>query len=178
MNRNWRWYFFPGWNSFKLFFLRKIGLIYSSIVWRYSSSVCPSVHSKQSCPKVDWHSPQLKQGDSCFNHYCIGWYHAVFQCLTQCPQARLYCSRMPYGAVLYIFIYADCICSPFFKMLIPALTSLPCFVWHSGHSQLRTARSFTSGFLYPQQLQVWLLGYIVGTLMMSFPYHAALYLSM
>ena len=84
---------------------------------------------------------------------------------------------MPYGAVLYIFIYADCICSPFFKMLIPALTSLSCFVWHSGHSQLRTARFFTSGFLYPQQLQVWLLGYIVGTLMMSFPYHAALYSS-
>lgn len=23
----------------------------------------------------------------------------VFQCLTQCPQARLHCSRMPYGAV-------------------------------------------------------------------------------
>ena len=29
-------------------------------------------------------------------------YHAVLQCLTQCPQARLYCSRMPYGAVLYL----------------------------------------------------------------------------
>ena len=24
----------------------------------------------------------------------------VLQCLTQCPQARLYCFRMPYGAVL------------------------------------------------------------------------------
>ena len=52
-----------------------------------------------------WHSPQLKQGDSCFNHYCIVWYHSVSQCLTQCPQARLYCSRMPYGAVLYILCW-------------------------------------------------------------------------
>ena len=54
---------------------------------------------------VCWHSPQLKQGDSCFNHYCIGWYHSVSQCLTQCPQARLYCSRMPYGAVLYVLYW-------------------------------------------------------------------------
>ena len=50
---------------------------------------------------VFWHSPQLKQGDSCFDHYCTGSYLAILQCLTQCPQARLYCSRMPYGAVLY-----------------------------------------------------------------------------
>ena len=34
-----------------------------------------------------WHSPQLKQGDSCFFHYCIGKYLTILQCLTQCPQA-------------------------------------------------------------------------------------------
>ena len=34
-----------------------------------------------------WHSPQLKQGDSCFFHHCIDEYLTVLQCLTQCPQA-------------------------------------------------------------------------------------------
>ena len=33
------------------------------------------------------------------------------------------------------------------------------------------------GFWQPQQLQVWLLGYIVGTLQISFPYQTALYSS-
>ena len=32
-------------------------------------------------------SNQLKQGDSCFFHYCIDKYLTVLQCLTQCPQA-------------------------------------------------------------------------------------------
>ena len=58
-----------------------------------------------------------------------------------------------------------------------ALVSLLCMVWQSGHSHTRTARFFTSGFLYPQQEQVWLLGYIVGTLIRSFLYQADLYLS-
>lgn len=53
-----------------------------------------------------------------------------------------------------IYIYADCICSPLVKMFILALVSLLCMVWHSGHSHTRTARFFTSGFLYPQQEQV------------------------
>ena len=77
-----------------------------------------------------------------------------------------------------IYVYADCICNPLFKMFMPALVSLLCFVWHSGHSQFRTARFFTSGFLYPQQEQVWELGYVVGIRMMSLPYHMALYSSM
>ena len=38
-------------------------------------------------------------------------------------------------------------------------------------------RFFTSGFRQPQKLQVWLLGYIVGTLRISFPYQIALYSS-
>ena len=126
---------------------------------------------------ASWHSPQLKQGDSCFNHYCIGWYHSVSQCLTQCLQARLYCSRMPYGAVC-IYIYADCICSPLFMMFSPALISLSCTAWQARHFQRRTVRFFTSGFLYPQHEHVWLLGYMVGTLMISFPYQEALYSSM
>ena len=58
-----------------------------------------------------------------------------------------------------------------------ALVSLSCIVWHPGHSHLRTARFFTNGFLYPQQEHVWLLGQNVGTLMMPFPYHAALYIN-
>ena len=62
-------------------------------------------------------------------------------------------------------------------MLILALVSLSCFVWHSGHSHLRIARFFTSGFLNPQQEHVWLLGYIVGTFTMSFPYQTDLYVS-
>ena len=37
--------------------------------------------------EVTWHSPQLKQGDSCFFHHCIDEYLTVLQCLTQCPQA-------------------------------------------------------------------------------------------
>ena len=53
-----------------------------------------------------------------------------------------------------IYIYADCICSPLVKIFILALVSLLCMVWHSGHSHTRTARFFTSGFLYPQQEQV------------------------
>ena len=61
-----------------------------------------------------WHFPQLKQGDSCFYHYCIGEYLTVLQCLTQCPQAGLYCSRMPYGTVFCLYAY--CICSPFFRI--------------------------------------------------------------
>ena len=83
---------------------------------------------------------------------------------------------MPYGAVIYT--YADCICNPLFKIFIPALVSRLCFVLHSGHSQLRIARFFTSGFLYPQQEQVWELGYMAGIRMMSLPYHIALYSSM
>ena len=66
---------------------------------------------------IAWHSPQLKQEDSCFNYYCIGWYPVIFQCLTQCPQARLYCSHMPYGVVLFLFmltafkiLYSKCLC--------------------------------------------------------------------
>ena len=50
-------------------------------------------------------------------------------------------------------------------------------VWHAGHSHFRTARFFTNGFLYPQQLHVWLLGYIVGTFITDEPYHSALYSS-
>ena len=37
--------------------------------------------------RVYWHSPKLKQGDSCFFHHCIGKYLTVLQCLTRCPQA-------------------------------------------------------------------------------------------
>jgi hypothetical protein len=55
---------------------------------------------------------------------------------------------MPYGAVLYI--YADCMSNPLFKILMLALVSLSCFVWHPGHSHLRMARFLTRGFLYPQ----------------------------
>ncbi len=43
--------------------------------------------------------------------------------------------------------------------------------------QIRMHRFFTSGFRQPQKLQVWLLGYIVGTLRISFPYQIALYSS-
>ena len=43
-----------------------------------------------------------------------------------------------------IFIYADRICSPFFKMFLLALISMSCTVWQSGHSHIRTARFFTS----------------------------------
>ena len=56
--------------------------------------------------------------------------------------------------VQFYVVYADCICSPLFKILILALVSLLCFVPHSGHIQLRIARFFTSGFLYPQAEQV------------------------
>ena len=60
-------------------------------------------------------------------------------------------------------------------MLILALMSRLCWAPQFGHSQSRTARFLTRGFLYPQQLQVCELGYIVGTLIMLLPYHAALY---
>lgn len=50
-------------------------------------------------------------------------------------------------------------------------------VWQLWHSHIRTARFFTSGFLNPQQEQVWLLGYMVGTFITSFPYHLDLYTS-
>ena len=76
-----------------------------------------------------------------------------------------------------VCIYADCISSPLFRIFIPALVSRLCFVWHSGHSHSRTARFFTSGFLYPQHEQVWELGYMVGIRMIVLPYHAALYSS-
>ena len=49
-----------------------------------------------------WHSPQLKQGDSCFFHYCIGEYPTVLQCLHSVHKLCLSCSRMPYGTV-FIF---------------------------------------------------------------------------
>ena len=62
-------------------------------------------------------------------------------------------------------------------MFMLALVSLLCTVWQFGHFHVRTAKFFTSGFLYPQQEQVWLLGYVVGTFIMSFPYQAALYIS-
>ena len=81
-----------------------------------------------------------------------------------------YALRCSSYVLLFYVYYADCICSPLFSMLILALVSLSCFVWHSGHSHLRIARFFTSGFLNPQQEHVWLLGYIVGTFTMSFPY--------
>ena len=44
------------------------------------------IHHIQDTDRI-WHSPQLKQGDSCFYHYCIDEYFTVLQCLTQCPQA-------------------------------------------------------------------------------------------
>ena len=74
-----------------------------------------------------WHSPYLKKGDSCFNHYCIVWYHVVLQCLTQCPQARLYCFRMPYGAVLFMLMLTA------FAVLCLKYLCLrwyPCYVWY------------------------------------------------
>ena len=88
-----------------------------------------------------------------------------------------YALRCSSYVLLFYVYYADCICSPLFSMLILALVSLSCFVWHSGHSHLRIARFFTSGFLNPQQEHVWLLGYIVGTFTMSFPYQTDLYVS-
>ena len=41
-----------------------------------------------------------------------------------------------------VFIYADCICSPLFKMLLLALVSLLCNVWQSGHSHIRILIKF------------------------------------
>ena len=144
---------------------KRFSLVFHYRVWKRSS-----VFETQT-----WHSPQLKQGDSCFYHYCIGKYLTVLQCLTQCPHAGLYCSRMPYGTVFCLYAY--CICSPFFRILMPAFISRSWTTWHSGHSQIRIRRFFTRGFWQPQQLQVWLLGYIVDTLQISFPYQTALYSS-
>lgn len=64
-----------------------------------------------------WHSPQLKQGDSCFSHYCIGKHLTVLQCLTQCPQAIFI--LFPYALRYSFYLYADCICSPFFRIINP-----------------------------------------------------------
>ena len=62
-------------------------------------------------------------------------------------------------------------------MLMLALQSRLCLVWHTGHTQFLTDRFFTIGFWYPHSEHVWELGYIVGTLITSFPYHVALYWS-
>ena len=82
---------------------------------------------------------------------------------------------MPCGTVFYL--HADCICSPFFRILMPAFVSRLWTAWQIGHSQIRMRRFFTSGFRQPQKLQVWLLGYMVGTLRSSLPYQTALYSS-
>ena len=96
-------------------------------------------------PCVRWHSPQLKQGDSCFSHYCIGKHLTVLQCLTQCPQAIFI--LFPYALRYSFYLYADCICSPFFRILILAFVSRSWTAWHLGHSQIRMPRFFIRGFL-------------------------------
>ena len=85
------------------------------------------IATKNGCRQSTWHSPQLKQGDSCFNHYGIVWYHAVSQYLTQCPQARLYCFRMPYGAVFYRLM-PTAFAVLYLKYL--CLHWYPCYVWY------------------------------------------------
>ena len=95
--------------------------------------------------RSNWHSPQLKQGDSCFSHYCIGKHLTVLQCLTQCPQAIFI--LFPYALRYSFYLYADCICSPFFRILILAFVSRSWTAWHLGHSQIRMPRFFIRGFL-------------------------------
>lgn len=56
--------------------------------------------------------------------------------------------------VQFMYLYADCICSPLFKIFMLALVSRLCTAWQIGHSHTRIARFFTSGFLYPQQEHV------------------------
>ena len=57
-----------------------------------------------------WHPLQLKQENSCISHCCIGWCLRVSQCLTQCPQASLYGSRMLYSAVVFMLTTAATLC--------------------------------------------------------------------
>ena len=80
----------------------------------------------------------------------------------------LSCSRMPYGTAFHL--YADCICSPFFQYVnacirIPVMNRVTFWALPDTNAQI-----FHQGFRQPQKLQVWLLGYIVGTLRISFPY--------
>ena len=49
-------------------------------------------------------------------------------------------------AVQFSYLYADCSCSPFFKILMPAFVSRLWTAWQIGHSQIRMRRFFTSGF--------------------------------
>ena len=106
-------------------FLLLSGRIYIRFCFTLIRCIYRQITSRNS--RFFWHSPQLKQGDSCFNHYCIVWYHAVSQCLTQCPQARLYCFRMPYGAVLFMLMLTA------FAVLCLKYLCLrwyPCYVWY------------------------------------------------
>ena len=99
---------------------------------RFSCNFFKNIH-----PLFIWHSPQLKQGDSCFNHYCIGWYHSISQCLTQCPQARLYCSRMPYGAVHMFYCFMFTMLTAF-AILYSVCWYLRWYPYHALHGTLDT----------------------------------------
>ena len=114
---------------------KRFSLVFHYRVWKRSS-----VFETQT-----WHSPQLKQGDSCFFHHCIDEYLTVLQCLTQCPQAIFI--LFPYALRYSFYLYADCICSPFFRILILAFVSRSWTAWHLGHSQIRMPRFFIRGFL-------------------------------
>ena len=52
-------------------------------------------------------------------------------------------------AVQFSYLYADCSCSPFFKILMPAFVSRSWTAWQPGHSQIRMRR-----FITPQKQQV------------------------
>ena len=95
--------------------------------------------------EVTWHSPQLKQGILVSSttaltntlRYCNVLYSVHKLCLS--------CSRMPCGTAFHL--YADCICSAFFRILMPAFVSRSWTAWHFGHSQIRMLRFFIRGFL-------------------------------
>ena len=148
-------------------------------IWAFSLPNCQILHQqilKNNCDVLKYLTlPTTKAGGFLFLpllHWRIPYGTAMS---TQCPQAMFI--LFPYALRYSFYLYADCICSPFFKILIPALIPLLCSAWQFGHSHTRTARFFTSGFWYPQQEQVWLLGYIVGTFTILFPYQTDLYKS-
>ena len=105
-------------------------------IWAFSLPNCQILHQqilKNNCDVLKYLTlPTTKAGGFLFLpllHWRIPYGTAMS---TQCPQAMFI--LFPYALRYSFYLYADCICSPFFKILIPALIPLLCSAWQFGHS--------------------------------------------